>query len=83
MAICSALETIQPRAHYAEMDELPPLNIHVIADRRPGRYRWRIIEQGKSRYTSMRGYPTKEARAEAERFVDKITITTNGPPRQN
>jgi hypothetical protein len=47
-------ETRRRLAHYAPMEELPPLNIHVIADPdRRGRYRWRIIEEGKSRYSSM------------------------------
>ena len=59
------------------MEEPSPFTIHIVSDPdRFGRYRWRIIEQGKARDASMYSFATKrEAQADAEKFVEKLLIT--------
>ena len=59
------------------MEEPPPFTIHIVSDPdRAGRYRWRVIEQGKARDVSMYSFATKrEAQADAEKYVEKLIIT--------
>jgi hypothetical protein len=43
---------------------------------RPGRYRWRIFENGRMRDASTYSFSTKrEAKADADKFVEKLTAT--------
>jgi hypothetical protein len=59
------------------MAELSPFTVHIMADPdRVGRYRWRIIENGKARDNSMHSFATKrEAKADGEAFIEKLTVT--------
>jgi hypothetical protein len=59
------------------MAELSPLTIRIFADPdRVGRYRWEIYEEAKLRDKSMYSFATRrEAKADAELFVEKLIIT--------
>ena len=59
------------------MNEPAPSTIEVSADvTRFSRYRWAVFEDGKLCDQSLNNFATRrEARADAEKFVEKLMIT--------
>lgn len=59
------------------MTEIVTFTIKIEPDAgRPGRSRWKIIESGKVRDTSVFSFATKrEAQADADKFVEKLNAT--------
>ena len=59
------------------MEEPSPYKVYVIQDTdRINRYRWAIYQNGKKRDGSFHNFATmQEAKADAELFVEKLTLT--------